>query len=145
MKKSFQTRSAAATMKAAADFSKRLAGGEVVALYGDLGAGKTVFAKGVAKGLGIADELTSPTFIVMNEYAGGALRLCHYDMYRVDAENARNLGLHENFGRPDTVCVVEWPENIGALLPENAIKIYIGGDGKERQIKIGKTVLRGGK
>ena len=117
--------SAAATRKAAADFSKSLIGGEVVALYGGLGAGKTVFAKGIARGLGIKSGITSPTFIIMNEYKGGRLRLCHYDMYRTDEVNARNLGLHENFGRPDAVCVVEWPENIGGLLPDNAIKIRI--------------------
>ena len=130
------TASAAATMKAAADFSKTLSGGEVLALYGDLGAGKTVFAKGLAKGLGIAGEVTSPTYIIMNEYMGGRLRLCHYDMYRTDETNARNLGLHENFGRPGTVCVVEWPENIGALLPGNAIKVHISpGEGNERNIE----------
>jgi tRNA threonylcarbamoyladenosine biosynthesis protein TsaE len=121
-------------MKAAAEFSRTLRGGEVLALYGDLGAGKTVFAKGIARGLGIADEVTSPTFIVMNEYGGGRLRLCHYDMYRADGENARNLGLHENFGRPDTVCVVEWPDNVGALLPKTAIKIRLSGDGRARTI-----------
>lgn len=108
----------------------------MIALYGDLGAGKTVFAKGIAQGLGIKDEITSPTFIVMNEYGGGRLRLCHYDMYRVDEQNARSLGLHENFGCPDTVCVVEWPENIGALLPGNAVKVRITPESGARRIAI---------
>lgn len=129
------SRSAAATFKTAADFSKRLKGGEVVALYGGLGAGKTVFTKGVAKGLGISDTVTSPTFIIMNEYGGGRLRLCHYDMYRFNPENARELGLHENFGRLDTVCVVEWPENIGEFLPLDAIKIYIGEEDGVRNLQ----------
>ena len=112
------------TVALAEDISKNFVGGEVVLLGGELGAGKTVFAKGVAKGLGIKQEVTSPTFAIHNVY-DGRLKLNHFDFYRLDETEAEVLGLDEFFGNTDSVCVVEWWENIKGLLPKDTVKVYI--------------------
>lgn len=93
-----------------------LRGGEIVTLSGDLGAGKTVFAKGIALGLGVSDAVCSPTFTLLNEYEG-RLKLYHYDAYRLHtAAEAVEAGLTEFFGERDGVCVLEWWENIASAL-----------------------------
>ena len=94
-----------------------LKGGQIVTLSGELGVGKTVFTKGVAKGLGVSEEVVSPTFTLMNEYDGTALKLYHYDAYRLNnSDEAVEAGLTEYFGEKDGVCVIEWYENISAAL-----------------------------
>lgn len=99
-------------------FAARLQGGEVVSLEGDLGMGKTLFTKGLAAGLGITETVTSPTFTVMNDYAG-RLNLYHYDAYRLASlEEAEEAGLTECLADPRGVTVVEWAENLGtAFVP----------------------------
>jgi len=91
--------------------------GDVLALSGDLGAGKTHFVKGLAAGLGAPASVTSPTFTLLHEYRGGRLPLYHFDFYRLDhADEALRIGLDEYlFG--DGVCVIEWAEKFPALLP----------------------------
>ena len=121
-KKSFITNSFEQTKQVAFDLAKTFVGGEVVLLDGDLGAGKTVFAKGVAKALGIAQEVTSPTFAIHNSY-NGSLVLNHFDFYRLDESEAEMLGLDEFFGDKNGVCLVEWWGNIVGLLPKNCIKV----------------------
>ena len=106
-------------------FAAGLKGGECVAVRGDLGAGKTVFAKGLAAGLGIKELVTSPTFVIMNVYKGATLKLYHFDMYRLNAAQAENLGFHEYFGEKDAVCLIEWPENVFAMLPKGTISLEI--------------------
>ncbi len=94
----------------------QLNGGEVVLLTGELGAGKTVFCKGIAKGLGITDTVVSPTFTIMNEYRGGRLDFYHFDAYRLTgADEAEAAGLADFIGRKDGVCAVEWWENCPEL------------------------------
>ena len=89
--------------------------GDVVILNGEMGAGKTVFAKGVAAGLGIDDEILSPTYAYMNDYYG---KLYHFDCYRLNCgEQAEALGLTDYF-YADGVCLVEWAENISSVLPD---------------------------
>ena len=106
----------------AADFR----GGETVLLSGDLGAGKTVFAKGVALALGITSPIKSPTFTICCEYKGEKLLLRHFDAYRLaSGREGEAAGINEYFGRTDGVCVIEWPEQIGSILPRRAIKIKI--------------------
>lgn len=96
----------------------------VFLLSGDLGAGKTVFAKGLAAGLGIdPSEVTSPSFTLINEYAG-RLRLYHVDLYRLDAGACRELGLEEIFADEGAVTVIEWAERLGEL-PAGAIRVRI--------------------
>lgn len=95
---------------------EQLRGGEIITLSGDLGAGKTVFTKGIALGLGVSDTVVSPTFTLMNEYAG-RLNLYHYDAYRLQSgQEAENAGLVEFFGATDGVCVIEWWQNIADVL-----------------------------
>ena len=100
-------------------------------LKGEMGAGKTVFAKGVAKGLGINDEVLSPTYAYMNDYDG---KLYHYDCYRLSSgEQALALGLTDYF-YSGGICLIEWSENISSVLPENCKSVVIErlGDGERR-------------
>ena len=113
-------------------------GGEIVTLSGDLGAGKTVFAKGIALGLGVTDPVVSPTFTLMNEY-DGRIKLYHYDAYRLhDAIEADAAGLTEYFGDAGGVCVIEWWQNIAeALCGYKKIRVEIRKTGEEtRNIEI---------
>ena len=127
----FLSESREATMAFAAEYAKTLSAGDVVLLDGDMGAGKTVFAKGVAKGMGIFDEVTSPTYAYMNDYDG---RLFHYDCYRIEsAEQAERMGLADYFDMGG-ICVIEWAQNIAPLLPENCKRVTIkklGGNARE--------------
>lgn len=118
------TKSAKETVAAGAEFANGLTGGEVVLLAGELGAGKTHFAKGVAKGLGVARTVTSPTFTLHNIYEG-RLTLNHFDFYRVTEEEAAFLGVDEYFGQKNSVCLIEWAENISGLLPKSSITVKI--------------------
>jgi len=89
--------------------------GQVIALNGDLGAGKTQFVKGLARGLGIAGRVHSPTFTLVNEYGGGRLRLFHLDLYRLETrEQILSAGIEE-FLKPDGVSVIEWAGRISDL------------------------------
>ena len=110
------------TVKIGEEFSKTLSKGDVVLLNGELGAGKTAFTKGIAKGLGIDKEILSPTYAYMNDYNGV---LYHYDCYRLSSgEDAEALGLTDYF-YGDGVCVIEWSENIIDVLPENCKTVTI--------------------
>lgn len=114
------------TFTFAFDMAKKAYGGEVITLSGELGAGKTVFSKGFAAGLGIKEEITSPTFTIMNEYKGEKFTLCHVDAYRLSSgEEAYAAGLCDYIGAENCVCLIEWAENIMSVLPENAVKIEI--------------------
>lgn len=114
------------TFDFAFDMAKKTYGGEVITLSGELGAGKTVFSKGFAAGLGIKEEITSPTFTIMNEYKGEKFTLCHVDAYRLSSgEEAYAAGLCDYIGAENCVCLIEWAENIMSVLPENAVKIEI--------------------
>ena len=118
----FISRSAEDTKNFARDYARTLKGGDVVLLNGEMGAGKTVFAKGVALGLGIDDEILSPTYAYMNDYGG---KLYHYDCYRLSSgAQAEGLGLTDYF-YGDGVCLVEWAQNIADVLPENCKTVTI--------------------
>lgn len=106
----------------AKEYAKTLRAGDVVLLDGDMGAGKTVFAKGVAEGLGIQEEVTSPTYAYMNDYDG---RLFHYDCYRIESpEQAEALGLADYFDMGG-ICLIEWAQNIAPLLPRFVKRVKI--------------------
>ena len=116
------TNSAEETMNLGEKFGKTLKGGEVILLKGEMGAGKTVFVKGIAKALGITDRITSPTYAYMNDYDG---KLYHYDCYRLSSgEDAEGLGLTDYF-YADGICVVEWSENIADVLPKKTLSVKI--------------------
>ena len=121
---------------------ERLLGGEILLLSGPLGAGKTVFVKGLADGIGVdPEEVTSPSFTLVNPYAG-RLALYHLDLYRLDegASAAHAVDLDELLMEEDAVIVIEWAERMGSYpLPGNILKVGISGDGSEpRQIRMEK-------
>lgn len=118
----FISKSAKNTLNFAAEYAKTLSSGDVVLLEGDMGAGKTVFAKGVAIGLGIVDDVLSPTYAYMNDYDG---KLYHYDCYRLTCgEQAEALGLTDYF-YGNGVCLIEWSQNIASVLPEKVKRVII--------------------
>jgi tRNA threonylcarbamoyladenosine biosynthesis protein TsaE len=110
--------------------------GDLVCLWGDLGAGKTQLAKGIARGLGIRDTVNSPTFILMNEYTG-RMPLFHVDLYRLaDAADALAGGVIDD-RQIDGVTVVEWPDRMGDILPVGRLDVVIDGSGDEvREIEL---------
>ena len=112
------------TAKIADEIANSLKGGEFIAMYGDLGAGKTAFVQGVAKALGIDRPVTSPTFTIVNEYEG-RLMLYHFDVYRIeDSEEMYEIG-YDEYISSGGVCIVEWAELIEDLFPDKYIKITI--------------------
>ena len=112
------TRSAAETELLEVRLAPLLLPGDVIAYRGDLGAGKTAFTRGVARGLGIQDPVTSPTYTIVNEYPQGRLPLFHFDMYRLsDAEELFDLGWEDYLDRGG-VCAVEWSENVEEALED---------------------------
>lgn len=115
------------TQAFAADMAKRLKAGDVLCLYGDLGAGKTAFVQGLAKGLGIDEPITSPTFTIVNEYEG-RLPLYHFDVYRIaDSGEMYEVGFDE-YVYGEGVSVIEWPQLIADILPDKRYDIEIKKD-----------------
>jgi len=110
----------------AADFAQSLKPGDCVALYGELGAGKSVFARALMRALGVTDEaMPSPTFSLIQEYAGKGCKLAHMDWYRLESsEEIEMLGVCEYF-LPPWIAIIEWPERALGLLPDTAIKIQL--------------------
>ena len=118
------TRSAAETIDLGRKIGAVLKPNDVIALTGQLGAGKTTLIQGIAEGIGVKAYVTSPTFIIINEYAG-RLPFYHIDLYRLDEGlEIADLGIEEYFNRGG-VCVIEWAEKLGELLPQAAAKIEI--------------------
>ncbi len=119
MDESFQAATEAEMIEAGRAFAARLKGGDVVALDGDLGAGKTHFCKGLVAGLGSDDEVTSPTFSLVQEYRAGRCPVFHFDWYRLeDATELQNIGW-DDYLDEDGILVVEWSEKFPALLPRD--------------------------
>ena len=113
------------------EFAFQMAGeakpGNIYLLYGNLGAGKTVFAKGFAAGLGITNHITSPTFAIVNVYEG-RLPFYHFDLYRLeDADELYNIG-YEDYIYGNGISLIEWPDRAGNMLPDKYIKITITED-----------------
>ncbi len=139
MKLKVVTKSSEETMRVGEKLARSLGVPVVISLVGDLGAGKTTFTKGFAKGFGVKDIVTSPTFTIMNEYDGRA-KLYHFDMYRLSSmEEAIELGFEEYFdlSRLKGATLVEWAENVEGLLPMRHIEVTLTkGEGDERTIEI---------
>lgn len=129
------------TQKAGEKLAKDIVAGDVIALYGDLGAGKTIFVQGLAKGLKIKRKILSPTFVFMRSYPFLINRshaiFYHIDLYRGEQEkDFESLGLEEIFS-PQSVVVLEWAEKIQKLLPKKRIEVYLDKvDEKTRRVKI---------
>ncbi|MBO5913290.1 MAG: tRNA (adenosine(37)-N6)-threonylcarbamoyltransferase complex ATPase subunit type 1 TsaE [Clostridia bacterium] len=119
------TRSRTETEYLASEFAKTVEAGTVIAFEGDLGAGKTCFTSGFAKGMGYDGEVNSPTFALVNEYLGGRLDIYHFDMYRVEGwDDLYTTGYFE-YLEMGGVLMVEWSENIASALPEDTVKVTI--------------------
>jgi tRNA threonylcarbamoyladenosine biosynthesis protein TsaE len=118
--------------KLAQELAQTVRGGEVFALVGELGSGKTTFAKHLGKALGVKQTVTSPTFIIMQEYAtprkakdGQPLFFYHLDLYRAhSAKDVASLGLEQIWSQPNTITVIEWADKIKPLLPAKTTFIY---------------------
>ena len=119
--------------------AKRLTPGTVIAYRGDLGAGKTAFTRGLARGLGCTDLVTSPTYTIVNEYLGGRLPLFHFDMYRLgSSDDLWDIGWEDYLERGG-ICAVEWSENVDDAM-ENAVYVTIYKTGEESR----RIVIEGG-
>lgn len=134
----FVTNSPEETEELGERLGRTLSPGDVVAFTGDLGAGKTAFTRGIARGLGIGDRVTSPTFAIVNEYEGGRLPLFHFDMYRLtSSDELFDIGWEDYLARGG-VCAVEWSENVDDALDEDAIRVDIrrGAQDDQRVISV---------
>lgn len=122
---SLSTASPEETISFAEQIGRLLRGGDIIAYRGGLGAGKTTFTRGIALGLGLPDQVSSPTFALVNEYRGKGLTLYHFDMYRIlNAEALETTGFYDYISE-DAVIVCEWSENIADCLPETVITVTI--------------------
>ena len=132
----FLTNSPAETEKIGAALGKILKSGTIIAYRGDLGAGKTAFTRGLARGLGVKESVTSPTYTIVNEYLSGSMPLFHFDMYRLGSEDELfDIGWEDYLDRGG-ICAVEWSENVEDAL-EGAIRVTIEKTGEEsRRITI---------
>ena len=135
----FITNSPEETEKVGAALGKILTPGTVLAYRGDLGAGKTAFTRGLARGLGYAEPVTSPTYTIVNEYLGGRLPLFHFDMYRLaSSDDLWDIGWDDYLERGG-VCAVEWSENVDDAM-ENAVYVTIHKTGETSR----RIVIEGG-
>ena len=135
----FITTSPAETEAVGAALAKTLTPGAILAYRGDLGAGKTAFTRGLAKGLGCTDMVTSPTYTIVNEYLSGRLPLFHFDMYRLrSSDDLWDIGWDDYLDRGG-VCAVEWSENVDDAM-ENAIFVTIEKTGEDSR----RIIIEGG-
>ena len=135
------THSADETQALGTKLAKRLQPGDVIAFFGDLGAGKTALTRGIAQGLGITDIVTSPTYTIVNEYLTGRLPLFHFDMYRLgSSDELFDIGWEDYLARGG-VCAVEWSENVEDAL-QGAIRVTIEKDPFEADTR--RITIEGG-
>ncbi len=138
MPKEYLSNSEQETEALGARLGRRVPPGTVIAYTGDLGAGKTAFTRGLARGLGVTDRVTSPTFTIVNEYEGGRLPLFHFDMYRLgSSDELYDIGWEDYLAR-NGVCAVEWSENVDDALEADAIRVDLrrGDDAGQRRITV---------
>jgi tRNA threonylcarbamoyladenosine biosynthesis protein TsaE len=130
-----RTRSEKETFELGYRISHELKPGDTISLEGDLGTGKTALTKGIAAGLGISKPITSPTFTLVNSYAGKCI-LNHFDVYRVDdPDELLEIGWEEYLS-DDAICIVEWGDRISEILPENTIHIRLERDNEDADSRI---------
>ena len=135
------THSADETQALGQRLAKRLLPGDVIAYFGDLGAGKTAFTRGIAEGLGVSEQVTSPTYTIVNEYLTGRIPLFHFDMYRLgSSDELFDIGWEDYLARGG-VCAVEWSENVEDAL-RDAIHITIEKDPLEPDTR--RITIEGG-
>ena len=121
----YKTYSPAETEKVAFNLANKLPYGKVIAMFGDLGAGKTAFTRGFTKGIGIDCDVSSPTFALVNEYRGNGKTLYHFDMYRISGwDDLYSTGYFDYLDEGASL-IIEWSENIEAVLPVDCIRVTI--------------------
>lgn len=132
------TESLEETKKLAKKLAEELGDQRFLALFGELGAGKTTFVQGLAKGLGAKERIISPTFIIVRNHKLDSKTFYHIDLYRVQTENEKDeLGLKEIFNDPNSIIAVEWAEKIKNILPKKRIELYFENlEGEKRKIRI---------
>ncbi len=151
MQTEFITEKISETKKLGKLLAKDLRGGEVICLFGELGAGKTTFTQGLLEGLGAPKPYTSPTFVVMKEYGIANSKqkivkrkidnIYHFDAYRVGAEDIMNLGWEEIIANSGNICIIEWADKLEKIIPERAIWIEFEWlNRKQRKLTIGKKI-----
>ncbi len=123
MMKKIITKNAEETKKLGMGIADKFQGGEIICLEGDLGAGKTTFSQGLLQGLGAEGPYTSPTFVVMKEYKTKSRNIYHIDAYRINKEDVLELGWEELVADKSNVIILEWPEKIKKIIPENSLWI----------------------
>lgn len=135
--KEFITHSPEETFALGENLGKSCRGGEVILLLGNLGAGKTCFAQGIAHGLGVKGKVNSPTFNLMKVYKIKAGVLCHIDAYRLNSGNDLiSIGLDDYLEKKDAIVVIEWAERVKDIWPKNKIKVELKNFKDGRKIKI---------
>lgn len=121
------------TFNLAGEFAKKIKPGDIIALDGELGAGKTIFVKGIAAAFGINDHITSPTFNIVKEYIGRE-KLYHFDVYRIDdVDELFEIGFEE-YLNDGAICIIEWASLIEEVLPKDIIHVKIEGSGYDNRI-----------
>ena len=136
------TRSAEETFSLGINIGRKAKAGQVITLVGDLGVGKTVFTKGLARGLGITEPVSSPTFTIVQEYREGRLPLYHFDVYRIgDLEEMEEIG-YEDYFYGDGVCLIEWANLIQELIPREAVSVVIEKD-LEKGLDYRRIIIEG--
>jgi tRNA threonylcarbamoyladenosine biosynthesis protein TsaE len=127
---SITSSSPAATEKLGVSIGGQLLGGEAIELIGDVGAGKTTFVRGLAKGIGSSDRVSSPTFTINKVYASNKVTLHHYDFYRLDDLEIIKNELAEVLSEPGHAAVLEWADEVRGVLPDEHIKIFFTATGE---------------
>jgi len=130
-----QSNSELDTIEIAKKIASKLSENDIVILSGDLGAGKTKFAGGILEYFGLKNEVSSPTFTIVNEYDANNKKIYHFDLYRLlDVDEFYSIGGEEYFD--NGICIIEWGEKIEEILPENYIKIEFKKDDKDENVRI---------
>ncbi|MBI1804016.1 MAG: tRNA (adenosine(37)-N6)-threonylcarbamoyltransferase complex ATPase subunit type 1 TsaE [Ignavibacteriae bacterium] len=127
------------TIRYGEEFAGALLPGDVVAVIGDLGSGKTCFIKGICKGLGVTEHVASPTFTIVNEYHKGDLAVYHFDFYRVlSLREVHEIGFEEYLSSGDAICLIEWADRVLELLPPRRydVRMRLGEKNQAREIVI---------
>ncbi|MCK5759974.1 MAG: tRNA (adenosine(37)-N6)-threonylcarbamoyltransferase complex ATPase subunit type 1 TsaE [Candidatus Delongbacteria bacterium] len=110
----------------AEELSSKVKGGDIICYFGEVGAGKTVFTRGLCKGLGVTGYVNSPSYIILNLYNSPKYKIYHYDLYRIsDVEELTEIGFYDFAGKDDSVTIIEWSEKLADELPKKRIDIII--------------------
>lgn len=137
MKKELISKSAEDTSSIGEKLGRLLSGGEFIELTGDLGTGKTTFLKGLAKGIGVSQPISSPTFTISRVYEADGKTFHHFDFYRIDSSDIVALELSEAAQDPSAIVAVEWAEHVADALPKDRLSVVLESTGEtERKIKL---------